>query len=123
MKIYKKGDYLAKEGEDSEIIFILLTGRLGIYKGSMKIAEFNEKGIIVGEMSAILGEKRTASIKALEDSTVILINSDLDNLIKKYPDMSKKIMINLAERLKKTTEEHWFLASEVNARSYEKNTG
>ena len=87
---------------------------MGIYKGDVKVAEFKERGTIVGEMSVILDRPRTATIKAEEDTNVIDLNTDLDELIKSYPAITKDIIRSLAERLMNTTDEYWHLAEKVN---------
>lgn len=122
MKLYKKGDVLVNEGDISKEIFILFSGKIGVYKGDIKICQYNKKGIIIGEMSAILGEPRTASLRALENSTVGVISSNIDSLIEKYPEIAKKILINLAERLKQTTKDYWILANEAELKNLEKGT-
>jgi hypothetical protein len=42
------------------------------------------------------------------------LKAGLDELINEYPEIAKKIMINLATRLKKTTQEYWLIATELN---------
>ena len=44
---------LMVEGDDSQDLFILLSGKLDILKGDKKIYEMTEKGSIFGEMSLI----------------------------------------------------------------------
>ncbi len=117
---FNRGDTLVREGERTNSIYILLNGRLGIFKGALMISEFTDKGIVVGEMTAILGEKRTATIRALEDTLVIELKAGIDAIIAQYPEIAKKIMINLAERLKRTTEEYWFIATEINQQQLDK---
>jgi CRP-like cAMP-binding protein len=41
---------------------------------------------------------------ALEPTQVIHFKTSLDNIIEHYPKMTKQIIINLAERLAKTTD-------------------
>ncbi len=115
-KKFSRGTTLIGEGEKTNSIFILINGRIGIYKGSVLISEFAERGVVVGEMAAILGEKRTATIRALEDTYVVEFKTGIDALIAEYPDIAKKIMINLAERLKRTTQEYWFITTDMNQR-------
>lgn len=119
MKNFKSGDFLAREGEMSKSIYILVQGRIGVYKGKMKVSEFTEKGVIFGEMSSILSEKRTASLRALEDSLVIDFDKGIDYLIDEHPDIVKRILVSLAERLKKTTQEYWSFASEMSNKQLE----
>lgn len=113
MKFFKKNDVVVSEGTEDNLIYILTKGKIGIFKGDVKIAEFTEKGTVVGEMSTILRTPRTATIKALEDTYLITIDADIDTLILKYPDISKKILQSLAKRLKNTTDDLWRLAEKV----------
>ncbi len=115
MIFYKKDQVLATEGIKDNSLFILVDGRVGIFKGALKVAEFTEPGTIVGEMSVILKQPRTASIKMLEDSNIIVVETTIEELIRQHPDITLKIMKNLAERLTATTKDYWKLSEKVNA--------
>ncbi|MGK9367604.1 Crp/Fnr family transcriptional regulator [Melioribacter sp. Ez-97] len=104
LKKYLKGETIAAEGEKARGLFILVDGKIGIFKGGKKVAEFDKEGAIVGEMSLILKKERTASIVALEDSKLLSVEGQIDDIIKLYPDIAKKILVSLAERLAKSTE-------------------
>jgi len=114
MQYYPKDYILTHEGDLEQSLFILIRGKIGIFKGDIKIAEFGKKGTIVGEMSIILKEARTATIKTLEECHLVTIKADLKELIEKHPEVAQKIMKNLAERLSKTTKDYWKLAEKVN---------
>jgi len=104
MKSFMQGEIIAKEGDKSKNFFVLVEGTVGIFKGDKKIAEFNKEGTILGELSMILNRPRTASIKALTAVNLLVIEGDLDDIIRQYPAYSKKIIKSLAERLAKTDE-------------------
>jgi CRP-like cAMP-binding protein len=93
------------EGETSNGWYILLGGRVGVFKHNRQVAEFRERGVVLGELSFILNTPRTVSLIALEPTKVVHFNMPLDQLIAEYPDVTKKILVNLAERLAKTTED------------------
>jgi CRP-like cAMP-binding protein len=97
-------EIIAKEGDTSKRFFILVEGTVGIFKGEKKIAEFSESGTILGELSLILNKPRTATIKALTFVNLLIVEGELDEIIKRYPDYSKKLIKSLAERLAKTDE-------------------
>jgi CRP-like cAMP-binding protein len=61
--------------------------------------------MVLGELSGILNKPRTASLVALEPTKIVFIDSGLDQLIVEHPDITKKILVNLAERLAKTTDD------------------
>lgn len=100
---YKTGDIIIKEGETSYGCFILVSGKVGVYKELVKVTEIDKQGVIFGEISLILDSLRTATVMALEDTVVYYIKTDLDTLITKYPSVVNKIMYNLAEELERTT--------------------
>ncbi|MCG6881284.1 MAG: cyclic nucleotide-binding domain-containing protein, partial [Deltaproteobacteria bacterium] len=64
---YQTGETLFFEGDDTQDIYVLVSGRLDILKGTKKIAEIIKEGAVFGEMSFLLGEKRTATVKAMTD--------------------------------------------------------
>jgi len=103
MKNFKKDDLIVKEGEKAKNFFILVEGKVGIFRNNEKIAEFSKSGDIVGEMSFILNKPRTGTLKALSDCSLLTVEGDLDDIIHQYPDISKKLIKTLAERLNNTT--------------------
>lgn len=110
MKIFKAGETIAREGETSREIFLLQAGTIAVYKGKVKLEEYSEKGIVFGEMSAILGEPRSATIVAQETTTVTVLDGNVEKLLRQHPEIAKKILITLTERLKKMTNEFQLLA-------------
>lgn len=105
MQLFREGEIITREGDPGQELLILVNGKVGVFKGDVKIAEFAEEGTILGEMSLVLNRPRTATIKALTDSHLITLKADLYVLMKRYPDLLKKIIKNLAERLMNLTEE------------------
>lgn len=110
MEKFKNGEIITKEGSTDNNIFILQEGVVGIFKGDLQLAKFDKKGTVVGEMGTILNHARTATIKSLSDSKVERVNFNLDELIVERPELTKQIMIGLANRLMETTEYYWQLA-------------
>jgi len=103
MHTYKRNEIIAQEGDNSQTCFILISGKIGILKDRNIITEYTDRGTIFGELSAILNQPRTSTLVALEDSQVIIIEKGIDELIKKHPDITKKLMVSLATRLANTT--------------------
>lgn len=104
MRNFQSGEIIAKEGDKGNSFFILVEGTVGIYKANKKISQFDKPGEIVGEMSLILNKPRSAEIKAITNSSMLEVKGELDDIIKMYPDISKKLIKMLAERLAKMTE-------------------
>jgi CRP-like cAMP-binding protein len=106
-RIFLKDEIITKEGDLSFDWYVLVNGRVGVFKGEMKMNEFSERGVIFGELSGLLARPRTATMRALEDSEVMVVESSIDEVIRNHPDIANKILISLAERLAKTTDEMW----------------
>jgi len=78
-KIYKKGEYVFREGDTGGDIFYVLIGGVVVEKRTgptTKVLSELGPGQYFGEMAAMTGEARTASIKALEDSEIAVIDID-----------------------------------------------
>ena len=105
IRTYAEMEQITTEGEKSNGWYILLEGRIGVFKHNHQVAEFSERGIVFGELSFILNRPRTASLIALEETKAVHFDMPLDELIAEYPDVTKKILVNLAERLARTTED------------------
>jgi CRP-like cAMP-binding protein len=105
IRTFEVMEQMTIEGETSNGWYILLGGRVGVFKHNRQVAEFRERGVVLGELSFILNTPRTVSLIALEPTKVVHFNMPLDQLIEEYPDVTKKILVNLAERLAKTTED------------------
>jgi CRP-like cAMP-binding protein len=106
-KKFKTGEIITQEGDLTFDWYVLITGRVGVFRGEKKLNEFSERGMIFGELSGILARPRTATMKALEDSEVMVVESSIDEVIRNHPEIANKILLNLAERLAKTTDELW----------------
>ena len=71
-----------------------------VVKDGKKIAEIVEPGEYFGEMSAITGEARSASIVSKGRSVIKRYPGDkLHEIIEKYPDVSSHLFKALANRL------------------------
>jgi PAS domain S-box-containing protein len=103
-KTFAPGETLFLEGDYSQDMYILVSGKLDVYKGDKKIAELADRGTTAGELSYLFGSKRTATIKALNDVEAIMVPADqIKNVLRKYPSISYEITLRLARRLEETT--------------------
>jgi len=102
MKHFLAGEIIAKEGEKAHCFYVLVEGKVSVYRNKNLIAEFSKPGEIVGEISLIPGKARTAEIKAVTNCNMLVISGDLEDIMKMYPDISKKLIKSLAERLERT---------------------
>jgi CRP-like cAMP-binding protein len=101
---FEKGKEIFLEGDDSQDLFVLVSGQLDILKGNKKIVEITEKGSLFGEMSFLLGEKRTATVKANNDvKTIRIPKEEVTTFLHEFPDVASEITKLLAKRLDETS--------------------
>ncbi len=102
---FETGQTIFLEGDDSQDLFILVSGRVDIIKGKEKIEEINEAGVLFGEMSFLLGARRTATVKALGEVKAIRIpKEEIAIFLNEFPAVSGEIMKLLAQRLEETSQ-------------------
>ncbi len=100
---YEDKDVIIREGNTDIDFFVLVQGGVYVVKGGKKIAEIVQPGEYFGEMSAITGEPRSASIISKGRSMVKRFPGDkLTEVIEKYPDVAKHLFGVLAARLDST---------------------
>ncbi len=104
---YQDGEVIIREGEHGNEIYKLYSteGGLEVLKNGVAIGMINEPGEFFGEMSFLLNEPRTATIRSIGRSMIEVIpvhEGDIESLIYNDPEMANKMVINLAQRLKRT---------------------
>jgi len=110
-KTFKQSQEIIKEDDFSSSMFILLKGKVGVYKNESKfqgplavpknvlVAEL-EPGDFFGEMSLFLSEPRKATVIAHEDVVVLEINqANSYEIIEKYPEVPYTIIKSLCLRI------------------------
>jgi type IV pilus assembly protein PilB len=105
MEKYDEGDVLIREGNTDNDFFELVQGAVIVVKGGKKIAEITQPGAYFGEMSAISGEARSASIISKGRSTCRRFpGNKLFEVIETYPDVTKHLFKTMVRRLEHSNE-------------------
>jgi CRP/FNR family transcriptional regulator, cyclic AMP receptor protein len=100
---------LINEGDTTDSLYILLSGRVKIYASSddgreLVLAEYGP-GEYFGELS-IDGDKRSASIKAIEPCTCRVVQgSELRQFLAEYPDFALHLTRKLIRMVRRLTEQ------------------
>lgn len=103
---FAPGEIVFTEGESTREAYILLKGTLEVVKNSEVVAEITEEGSFIGEMAVLLGDPRTATIRAKIDTDLgVVTDKNFDTLVQKMPTVAYKLAKSLAFRLKETTRE------------------
>ncbi|HQL81312.1 MAG TPA: Crp/Fnr family transcriptional regulator [Spirochaetota bacterium] len=105
---FKQGDYIFREGDTADVMYMIHRGRVQISKG---LGSFDEnirilgEGEFVGEMAIINVKPRSASAVAMEDCILIKMDRESFNeTIKKNHEFSVSVIQFLSERLRETDE-------------------
>ncbi len=97
--------FLRQSAETADLV-ILLAGRLSVCRDDIRIATIDAPGSYVGEIGALLGGARTASVKAEIDSRIVWVPADqVESFFQHSPQLALKLARTLARRLKDTTGE------------------
>ena len=104
---YKKGEIIYLEGELSEKLFVINTGKVKISKlseeGKEQIIRILQVGDFMGELSLFSNYPLKNNAEAIETTTLCTIDSkQINDLIEKRPSIALKIMKELSTRLEKT---------------------
>jgi len=101
----RRGECLCRQGDPGDSLYVVVNGRfnavLADHQGNVRVLGKIEKGEIIGELSVITTEPRSASLYALRDSTLIRYSqSAFQQLIEKYPAILLKTTQRLISRFK-----------------------
>lgn len=106
-KFFKSGDYLCRQGDPGDKMFVIRSGRVSIRKelsnGEQMELALLHAGDFLGEMSMIDPAPRSASAIALDAVRAVEIGmSNLNSVILNQPDLSHKIMKMFCSRIRET---------------------
>ncbi|MDH4320151.1 MAG: type IV-A pilus assembly ATPase PilB [Desulfobulbaceae bacterium] len=97
---YQDGDFIIRQGNTDKDFFKLVNGAVMVVKDGKKIAEITQPEEYFGEMSAISGEPRSASIVSKGRCKIKRFPGDkLMEVIEKYPDVARHLFKTLVGRL------------------------
>ena len=104
-KLIKRGQAIFSEGDEAEGFYVIVSGRVKIFKlspdGKEQILHISSVGEPFGEVPVFAGERFPAYAEAMEDSrTFFFPRPAFVNLIKKNPALALNMMALLARRLR-----------------------
>ena len=89
VKYFNKGDLIIEEGKTEEIAYLIQKGSVEVFKmvkGKRIVLGKLGVGSVIGEMSLLTGEARTASVEALEDTGVnVISHEDFEMMLNTNP--------------------------------------
>lgn len=103
---FQAGEIVLKEGELDSWVYFLISGQMKVVKRGVILNQFGRQGDVFGEISAIDGTPRSATVMSVKKSTCLAFDlGRVDNLDPAARDAFLSILyrvfaIKLAERLR-----------------------
>ena len=106
---FKRGQLLIEEGDASDALYILVTGRLKVFtrddKGRELVYNVLEPGEFFGEL-LLDGGVRSASVKAMLDSQCIVVHeNEIRQFLCDYPEFAESLILKLIARVRHATQQ------------------
>jgi CRP-like cAMP-binding protein len=95
---FAAGEVVISEGTPSGVLYILASGAVEVVKGDVPIVTVTEPGALFGEMSVLLDLPHTATVRALEPSTLHVAEDPL-GFLHANPEIAFELSRLLARRL------------------------
>jgi CRP-like cAMP-binding protein len=105
-QVLRKGETIFSEGEDGNGFYVVITGRVKIFKlspeGKEQILHFFGPGEPFGEVPVFTGQHFPANAEALEESRVFFFpRKSFVDLIKRNPSLALNMLAVLSKRLRR----------------------
>lgn len=111
---FKEGDTVFTQGEESDYLYYISSGKYGVYHFDKKVGALSPADIFMGEMSFLLDNRRTATVRAETDGALVKISKRaFMAAIKKYPQYGVYLSRMLAQKLVRTNERAVIAAGNV----------
>ena len=99
----EEGTELTREGKPGREFFAIIEGEADVLMGDKPINSLRQ-GDFLGEISLITGQPRTATVRATSSVRVLVITErNFRRLLEKTPEIQRKVLLSLAERVAATT--------------------
>jgi len=108
--ILPENNVIFKQGEEPESFFIVISGKVMIFRtaadGQESTVAILGEGEGFGEVSLLTGEPHSASAKTVKQTSLIVFTKkDFNSLIELHPDISLALIKGFASRLNRKDEE------------------
>jgi len=109
-KIYADGDYIVRQGEPGDCMYVVQGGRVEVVQDSLKGGEqhlaFLNAGDFFGEMAVFEKETRSASVRAKGEARVLRIDKKaLLTRIREDPLLAVNLLKTMSHRIRHLNEE------------------
>jgi CRP-like cAMP-binding protein len=106
-KVVAAGEVIFKENATSNSLYYIVSGEYQVIIAGKDIAVLSPEDIFLGEMSFLLGNKRSATVIAMTEGKLVEISrSSFTDAIKAYPNYGIFLSKLLARRLKEANQRY-----------------
>jgi anti-sigma regulatory factor (Ser/Thr protein kinase) len=110
----KKGDIVLKEGEPSDFLYYISSGRYTVFHNRKQVGTLLPQDIFMGEMSFLLNQRRSAAVRAeTEGKLILLTRKAFVQAIRQYPHYGIFLAKLLAKRLVRSNDRNAALMEEA----------
>jgi CRP/FNR family transcriptional regulator len=108
-RFYERGEVIFREGDGGDTCYVIRSGAVVLTRShddgrEVALAELRA-GAMFGELALFGGERRSATVTAVEDSeAVALTGPDVERLVRSHPDMALAMLSSMASRVRHTNE-------------------
>ncbi len=108
LQSFKKNSVILSEEDSGSALFVITEGKVKVFRSSndekeVILAMLNESDFF-GEMSLLDGMARSATVMAIEDSKLFIIQrTEFLDLLKKYPEVSIALLTELTKRFRSSS--------------------
>ena len=97
---FEDGEFLCHEGDASYEAFVLLQGRVRVFRGERQLEIDQREGTFLGELSTLTGTPRGASMQAVGAVWTCVFNAaELERMLAAHPAVAIRLVKLMAERL------------------------
>jgi len=97
---FAPGQIIVTQGTPGQAFYLVLSGRVEILRDSVSLGSFGP-GDFFGEMSLLDSAPRSATIRALEETSCLMVSSwDFKALLERHPSIAIKLLEVLSRRLR-----------------------
>jgi CRP/FNR family cyclic AMP-dependent transcriptional regulator len=109
-RTYPKYTIILSEGDSSDSLYVILSGRVKVYltdeNGKEAIINYQSAGEYFGELSLLDEAERSASIMTVQTSTMAVISKQtFYQVLKSNPDIAIHLLKDMVQRVRTLTDE------------------
>ena len=97
------GEILLSQGDKTDFIYFLLEGEVSVSKDGVDVVHRSQQGSVYGEMSVMLDNAHSATVKCVKDSKFYCVENPR-KCLEEYPDVIWHIVKILSGRLSNLNE-------------------